>query len=172
MEVKKLSIIDKIYLNLKLPDLDEYKKENSDKKIRLRLVDINKIKYLEKLAARVKGYLTQLNQQFKEIDKLKESVKKKENSRRKTVGKVGGLQASLNKERDKNKELLKHTEDLNNIISDKNEEIENKVLELQAKDMEIKILKNLGKKKKIEDYKKLSELKKDLEKNRKNKNRR
>lgn len=170
----KKRILNRFFLNLEFPDLDEYKNENNNKKIKLRFVDINKIKYLEKLSNRVKGYLTQLNIQFKKLNEkdliiksLLDEIKTKENIRKKSVGKIGGLTASLNKEREKNKILLENTSSLNNTILEISEQIKNKNLEIEAKNMEIKILKNLGKKKNIDDYKKLNELKKDIEKNKK-----
>ena len=79
---------------------------------RIKIVDIDKQQFYEKMATRLEGYLTQLSEQFKElkeknnkideliyeINKIKEVLEIKEESRKKTASKVGGLQKSLNKE--------------------------------------------------------------------------
>lgn len=163
------------------PNLEKYKKksekENIHKKLRLRIVDITRLEFLEKLPQRMEGYLKQISQQFKiiksneeninclsrKIDKIVEKLDEKEQQRRKSAGKVGGLTASLNKEKEKTEQLLENNLELENTINKKNEELELKTLELNEKDVEIKILKNLGKKKQIDDYKKLKEIRKDID---------
>lgn len=166
-------------LSRMLPNLAKFKrkKEKETKKYRLKIVDVNRLNFLEKLPQRLEGYLSQINMQFKRIESNEERVKKlndkfdtivamlgeKEKQRRKTAGKVGGLTAKLNKEREKTEQLIENNINLENTIELKNNEIKLKELEIQEKETEIKILKNLGKKKQIEDYKKLKEIKKDID---------
>lgn len=149
---------------------------------RLKIVDTNKQDFLEKLEVRVKGYLTQLSEQFRKlkeqddkIDNLTNEIKSikdilviKEESRRKNAGKVGGLQKSLNTEKEKTKELLNYTSNLESVIQQKDEELEVKNLELKSKDAEIKMLRGKGKKKDVEDYKNFIECRKELERREKN----
>lgn len=93
------------------PNLEKFKKkkekEDMIKKYRLRIVDINRLDFLEKLATRTEGYLTQLKEQNKEIEELKEKLKEKENARRKLAGKLGALKKRINK-REENERLQKN----------------------------------------------------------------
>ena len=88
-------------LNKMFPDLEKFKKkkerEDKAKKFRLRIIDVNRLDFLEKLAKRVEGYLTQIKNQNKEIEELKEKVKEKEYARRKLAGKIGGMRKEINK---------------------------------------------------------------------------
>lgn len=169
-----LSEREKIRISKMFPNLKKIKrKQEKEKKLvkyRLRLVDVIRLEFLEKLPQRVEGYLSQITQQIKtiksneeninnlsnKIDKIVEKLEEKETQRRKAAGKVGGLTASLNKEKEKTEHLIEDKVKLENTI-------ELKDLELQEKDAEIKILKNLGKKKQMSDYKKLQEIRKDID---------
>lgn len=149
---------------------------------RLKIVDLDKQDFLEKLEVRVKRYLMQLSQNFKkleekddkieqlinEVKEIKENFKIKEESRRKIAGKVGGLQKSLNKEKIKTKELLENKIDLEDTITKREEVIELKELELKVKNAEIQMLRGNGKKKNVEDYKNFVECRHELEKRKKN----
>lgn len=162
-----------------LPNLAKFKrkKEKETKKYRLKIVDVNRLEFLEKLPDRLEGYLSQLREQFgtlksneerinnldNKVTKALEILEEKERQRRKSAGKVGGLTAKLNKEKEKTEQLIENNINLENTIELKNNEIKLKELEIQEKETEIKILKNLGKKKQIEDYKKLKEIKKDID---------
>lgn len=168
-------------LSKMFPNLRKFKKkqerERKISKYRLKLIDIARLEFLEKLPQRLEGYLNQINHQFKtirsneeninnlshKIDKIVEKLEEKETQRRKSAGKVGGLTASLNKEKEKTEHLLENKVKLENTIEQKEEEIRLKELELSEKDIEIKILKNLGKKKQMSDYKKLQEIRKDID---------
>lgn len=146
---------------------------------KLKLIDTYKQDFLEKLEDRVKGYLTQLSEQFKElkrrddkIDNLTNEIKEiksilgeKEDARRKTASKVGGLQKSLNKERDKTKMLLDYQMELEKEF---NNTREIKDLEIKTKDAEIKMLRGKDKKRNIEDYKNYMDCRKELERRKKN----
>ena len=172
---------DKKKISKLFPNLAKFKKksekENKIKKLRLKIIDITRLEFLEKLPQRLDGYLNQINQQFKiiesneeninnlsiKIDKIVEKLEEKEQQRRKMAGKVGGLTASLNKEKEKTGHLLEDKLKLENTIELKNDEIKLKQLELNEKDTEIKILKNLGKKKQMSDYRKLQEIRKDID---------
>ena len=63
-QARQLNIFEKEYLRLHFPNLKRYKKkqehENSQKKFRLRIVDVNRLEFLEKLPDRLEGYLSQL----------------------------------------------------------------------------------------------------------------
>lgn len=180
-EARELNIFEKTYIRLHFPNLKKYKKrqehENSQKKFRIRIVDVNRLEFLEKLPKRLEGYLKQLNDNFgtlksneerinnldNKVTKAFEMLKKKEHQRRKTAGKVGGLTASLNKEKEKTEQLLEDKIALENTIELQKEEIALKELELKEKETKINIYKNLGKKRQISDYKKLQEIRKDID---------
>lgn len=144
---------------------------------RIKIVDIDKQQFYEKMATRLEGYLTQLSEQFKElkeknnkideliyeINEIKEVLEIKEESRKKTASKVGGLQKSLNKEKTKVSMLLNHKLDLENVIEKKDEELDIKELELKTKNAEIKMLRGRGKTRNVEDYKNYVECRHELE---------
>lgn len=146
---------------------------------KLKLVDTTKQDFLEKLEDRVKGYLTQLSEQFKELRKRDDKIEvltneikeiklilgEKEDARRKTASKVGGLQKSLNKEKDKTKMLLNYQLELEKEL-DSTREI--KDLEIKTKDAEIKMLRGKDKKRDVEDYKNYMDCRKELERRKKN----
>ena len=167
-------------LSKMFPDLKKFKKkqekERKTSKYRLKLIDVARLEFLEKLPQRLEGYLNQINQQFKtiksneesinnlsnKIDKIVEKLEEKEQQRRKSAGKVGGLTASLNKEKEKKEQLLHDKVTLENTIELKN-------LEIKTKNAEIKILKGKGKKKNLEDYKDYKECRHELEKRKREK---
>lgn len=172
-------------LSKMFPNLKRFKnrqeRERKISKYRIRLIDVTRQEFLEKLPQRLEGYLNQINQQFKiiksnddsvkslndKVDRIVNMLEEKEQQRRKVAGKVGGLTASLNKEKEKSEKLLENKVNLENTIEVKNKEIKLKELELKEKDIEIKILKNLGKKKQMSDYKKLQEIRKDIDNHKK-----
>lgn len=136
------------------------KKENMYIKVRKTDYDL-----MKKMIERQDNFSIQIIQQTQQIDTLKNQIelltkenKKKEFSRRKSVGKTGGLTKQVNKLERKNKQLLE-------ALSLKSEElkIQNKKIDFYRK--EIAMLKNKGKKKKdIETYKNYFEARKELEK--------
>jgi len=149
---------------------------------RIKIVDIDKQQFYEKMATRLEGYLTQLSNQFKElkeknnkidelifqVNEIKEVLEIKEESRKKTASKVGGLQKSLNKEKTKVCMLLNHKIDLENVIEKKEEELDIKELELKTKNAEIKMLRGKGKTRNVEDYKNYVECRHELERRKNN----
>ena len=184
-EARELNIFEKKYIRLHFPNLKKYKKrqenENSQKKFRIRIVDVNRLDFLEKLPDRLEGYLSQLLEQFgtlktnearinnldNKVTKAFEMLQEKEHQRRKAAGKVGGLTASLNKEKEKTDKLLENKLELENTIEMQKDELILKELELKRKEAEINIYKNLGKKKQMNDYKKLQEIQKDIDRHKK-----
>lgn len=86
-------------LDKMFPNLKKLKKkkamEDRIKKYRLKIVDVNRINFLEKLAKRAEGYLTQIRNQNKEIEELKDKIKEKELARRRLAGKLGGIRKGL-----------------------------------------------------------------------------
>lgn len=84
-----------------LPDLEKFKKkknfQDKVKKLRLRIIDINRQEFLEKLATRSESYLTQIKEQNQEIEELKNIISKKEQERRILAGKIGGMQKYINR---------------------------------------------------------------------------
>lgn len=147
-------------------------------KMMLKIVDKTRYNLLEKIADRTDNYLNQIKDDFKKIDDLKSKIEElenemknitnlfqeKENQRRKNASKIGGLQTSLNKEKNKTKELLNNQFILETKITEKNDEMELKNLEIKSKTAEIKMLRGKGQKKNIEDYKNFVECRKELEK--------
>lgn len=180
-EVRKLNIFEKTYIRLHFPNLKKYKKrqehENSQKKFRIRIVDVNRLEFLEKLPKRLEGYLKQLNDNFgtlksneerinnldNKVTKAFEMLEEKEHQRRKTAGKVGGLTASLNREKEKTEQLLEDKITLENTI-----EIQQK--EIDLKEQEINILRNRGQKQDIEAYKTFFQSRKELERRKRENN--
>lgn len=150
--------------------------------MKLKIVDKARYNLLERIAERTDNYLNQIKNDFEKIDSLNNKIeelentikiiinlfKEKENQRRKNASKVGGLQTSLNKEKNKTKELLENQVILENKINEKDNKMELKDLEIKTKDAEIKMLRGKGKKKNIEDYKNFVECRKELEKRKKN----
>lgn len=174
-----LTVKEKKKLSKMFPNLKKFKKKhekNSDSKFRLRIVDVNKQNFLENLVERTEKYLTQISDQFKKIEQKDDKIESlnhkidvvldnlqiKEQQRRKVAGKVGGLQACLNKEKTKTEKLLQDKINLENTIELKN-------LEIETKDAEIKILKGKGEKKNLEDYKNYNECRHELEKRKREK---
>ena len=94
------------------------------------------------------------------ITTVLDQLKNTEAARKKNASKIGGLTTSLNKEKNKTKELL-------NTVNELEDTIELQKLESEKKDTQIKILKNVGKQKQMDDYKKLEELNKDIQKHKK-----
>lgn len=180
-EVRKLNVFEKTYIRLHFPNLKKYKKrqehENSQKKFRIRIVDVNRLEFLEKLPKRLEGYLKQLNDNFgtlksneerinnldNKVTKAFEMLEEKEHQRRKTAGKVGGLTASLNREKEKTEQLLEDKITLENTI-----EIQQK--EINLKEQEINILRNRGQKQDIEAYKTFFQSRKELERRKRENN--
>lgn len=185
IEARELTTVEKAVLKRKFPNLNKIKKqeekEKNPPKYRLRIIDINRLRFLENLPQRLEGYLTQLTQQFSKLKSNEESIKnlnekfekiikmleEKEHQRRKSAGKVGGLTASLNKEKEKTDQLLENKLELENTIEMQKDELILKELELKQKEAEITIYKNLGKKKQMSDYKKLQEIQKDIDRHKK-----
>ena len=146
--------------------------------MKLKIVDKARYQLLEKIAERTDNYISQIKTDIQKIDSLNNKIEElevlvknitilfqeKENQRRKNASKVGGLQPSLNKEKNKTKELLKHKVILENRIDENKNKMELKDLEIKAKDAEIQMLRGKGKKKNVEDYKNFVECRKELEK--------
>ena len=146
--------------------------------MKFKIVDKARYELLERIAERTDNYITQIKNDIKKIDSLNTKIEEleflvkditilfqeKENQRRKNASKIGGLQTSLNKEKNKTKELLEHQVILENTINEKNDKMELKNLELKSKDAEIQMLRGIGKKKNVEDYKNFVECRKELEK--------
>lgn len=155
---KKLSFFEKMKLQRQMPKLPKQKEYKSLFKI----VKTTEYELMKKSIERQTSYLTQIMEQFTEIKKMKEELEKinqalkiKEIKRRKSASKIGGLQASLNSQRQKNEELLE-------IIEERN-------TELDLKKKEVDMLKNKGKRKKdVESYKNYFEVRKKLEEKEKN----
>ena len=180
IEAKKLSLFDRIRLKMMMPNLEKYKRKYSDEikpDEEYILVKQSEYDLMKKITERQDNYIEQIKINNKEIQKQQdeisdlsisiefvlEQLKIKETERRKSAGKVGGLTASLNKEKEKTEQLIESNINLENTIELKNNEIKLKELEIKEKETEIKILKNLGKKKQIGDYKKLQEIRKDID---------
>lgn len=153
---KKLKPFERKKLQKQLPKIPQ------ERKSLFKIVKTSEYELMKKSIERQPSYLTQIMEQFNKLEKMEEQLAKinealkiKETKRRKTASKIGGLQTSLNTQREKNEELLK-------LISEKDEEIE-------LKTKEVEMLKNKGKRKKdVESYKNYFEVRKKLEDKEKN----
>lgn len=129
-----------------------------ERKSLFKIVKTSEYELMKKSMERQTSYLTQIMDQFAEIKNMKEELQKinamlkiKETKRRKSASKIGGLQASLNSQRQKNNVLL--------------EMLKEKDVELDVKEKEVEMLRNKGKRKKnVESYKNYFEARKELEK--------
>lgn len=151
---KKLKPFERKKLQAKMPKIPQPK----ERKSLFKIVKTSEYELMKKSMERQTSYLTQIMDQFAEIKNMKEELQKinamlkiKETKRRKSASKIGGLQASLNSQRQKNDVLL--------------EMLKEKDVELDVKEKEVEMLRNKGKRKKnIESYKNYFEARKELEK--------
>ena len=100
IESKKMGFFKKYWLSLKFPKLPS----EDGKYITIKTGEYN---YMKEVIGRIDKFLTQITQSNKRIKDLEEQLKLKEHQRRKTAGKVGGMQKELNKwkrEEEKKKE--------------------------------------------------------------------
>lgn len=149
---KKLKPFERKKLQKQLPKIPQ------ERKSLFKIVKTTEYELMKKSMERQTSYLTQIMDQFAEIKNMKEELQKinamlkiKETKRRKSASKIGGLQASLNSQRQKNDVLL--------------EMLKEKDVELDVKEKEVEMLRNKGKRKKnVESYKNYFEARKELEK--------
>lgn len=149
---KKLKPFERKKLQKQLPKIPQ------ERKSLFKIVKTSEYEFMKKSMERQASYLTQIMDQFAEIKNMKEELQKinamlkiKETKRRKSASKIGGLQASLNLQRQKNDVLL--------------EMLKEKDVELDVKEKEVEMLRNKGKRKKnVESYKNYFEARKELEK--------
>lgn len=149
---KKLKPFERKKLQKQLPKIPQ------ERKSLFKIVKTAEYELMKKSMERQTSYLTQIMDQFAEIKNMKEELQKinamlkiKETKRRKSASKIGGLQASLNSQRQKNDVLL--------------EMLKEKDIELDVKEKEVEMLRNKGKRKKnVESYKNYFEARKELEK--------
>lgn len=149
---KKLNPFERKKLQRQLPKIPQ------ERKSLFKIVKTSEYELMKKSMERQTSYLTQIMDQFAEIKNMKEELQKinamlkiKETKRRKSASKIGGLQASLNSQRQKNDVLL--------------EMLKEKDVELDVKEKEVEMLRNKGKRKKnVESYKNYFEARKELEK--------
>lgn len=149
---KKLKPFERKKLQAKMPKIPQ------ERKSLFKIVKTSEYELMKKSMERQTSYLTQIMDQFAEIKNMKEELQKinamlkiKETKRRKSASKIGGLQASLNSQRQKNDVLL--------------EMLKEKDVELDVKEKEVEMLRNKGKRKKnVESYKNYFEARKELEK--------
>lgn len=87
---KNLSFFEKFWLKLKFPKIPS--KDGS-------MITITKGEYnlMKNMMDKEECFLTQIRNQNKEIEKLKELLKNKEEARRKIAGKVGGMTSYINR---------------------------------------------------------------------------
>lgn len=87
---RKLSLFERFWLRLKFPKIPS--KDGS-------MITITKGEYdlMKNMMDKEESFLTQIRNQNKEIEKLKELLKNKEEARRKIAGKVGGMTSYINR---------------------------------------------------------------------------
>ena len=87
---RKLNLFERFWLRLKFPKIPS--KDGS-------MITITKGEYnlMRNMMDREESFLTQIRNQNKEIEKLKELLKEKEEARRKIAGKVGGMTSYINR---------------------------------------------------------------------------
>lgn len=146
--------------------------------MRFKIVDKTKYELLQKIAERTDNYIGQIkivNASLK-IQKDKTSqleilvyeivnaFKEKEDVRRKTASKVGGLQSSLNRQKEKNKLLFKLSKSLEKQLDDKTKESEKTEKELEEIKRQLEFFKNHRKAYSMEEYRNYVERRKECEK--------
>lgn len=146
--------------------------------MRFKIVDKAKYELLEKIAKRTDNYISQikivnasLKIQKDKMNHLEDMVyeianafKEKEDARRKTASKVGGLQSSLNRQKEKNKLLLKLSKSLEKQLDDKTKESEKTEKELEEIKRQLEFFKNHRKAYSMEEYRNYVERRKECEK--------
>ena len=87
---RKLNLFERFWLRLKFPKIPS--KDGS-------MITISKGEYnlMKNMIDKEESFLTQIKMQNKEIEKLKELVKEKEEARRKLAGKIGGMTTYINR---------------------------------------------------------------------------
>lgn len=90
VRVRKLNIIEKIWLRLHFPKIPK----ESDTYISIRKTDYELMK---KMVERQDNYVKQIMDLTKELNEIKEEIIQKEEQRRKLAGKIGGLKKHINR---------------------------------------------------------------------------
>jgi len=134
-ETKKLSWFDKLRLKAMMPNLKKYRRKYSDglkPEDNYVLVKRTDYELMQKMVDRQDNYLAQIKMNNEEIGKLRDTnedmvgvvkdtlnqLKQTEQARKKNASKIGGLTTSLNKEKNKTKELLNTVNELEDNIKD------------------------------------------------------
>lgn len=87
---RKLGFFERFWLRLKFPKIPS--NDGS-------MITISKGEYnlMKNMMDKEESFLTQIKMQNKEIEKLKQLVKEKENARRKLASKIGGMTTYINR---------------------------------------------------------------------------
>ena len=150
----------------------------------MKWIIVNRVRYelLEKIAARTDNYIEQIRLVNSNLEVQKEktetlefalkdfinSYNKKENERKKTASKVGGLQTSLNRQKEKNEAILQRTKDLEKQLKQKNVESEQNEKEITELKRQLDFFKNHRRAPSMEEYKNYIFRRKECEKRSKN----
>lgn len=152
--------------------------------MRFKIVDKTKYELLQKIAERTDNYIGQIKivnaslkiQKDKTsqlevlVHEIANAFKEKEDARRKTASKVGGLQSSLNRQKEKNKLLFKLSKSLEKQLEDKTKDSEKIEKELKELKRQLDFFKNHRKAYSMEEYKNYIERRKECEKRLKDNN--
>lgn len=152
--------------------------------MRFKIVDKTKYELLQKIAERTDNYIGQIkivnaslkiqkdktSQLESLVHEITNAFKEKEDARRKTASKVGGLQSSLNRQKEKNKLLFKLSKSLEKQLEDKTKDSEKIEKELEELKRQLDFFKNHRKAYSIEEYKNYIERRKECEKRLKDNN--
>ena len=132
---KRLNLFDRVRLKMMMPNLDKYKRKYSDEigpDEEYILVKQSEYDLMKKITERQDNYIEQIKINNKEIQKQQdeindlstsvetvlEQLKIKEFERRKNAGKAGGLQKSLNQEKDKTEKLKEEVKELKDKLAE------------------------------------------------------
>lgn len=135
MKEKIKKFLNKVKLKTMISNLDKYEKkysDNTDFEEKYIVMSKEEFQLIKKLGNNLESHIAQIKMNNAEIKDLKDlnqgmvllmkatlgQLKQKENARRKAAGKVGGLTASLNKEKEKTEHLLEDKVNLENTIKD------------------------------------------------------
>lgn len=152
--------------------------------MKYKIVEKARYELLERIAERTDNYISQIKivNSSLEIQKTKmnqlellfyevmAAFKEKEDVRRKTASKVGGLQSSLNRQKEKNDLLFDLNKNLESQLHEKTKDNERIEKELEEIKRQLDFFKNHRKAYSMEEYRNYVERRKECEKRLKNKN--
>jgi hypothetical protein len=175
IKAKRIKLMDRIRLSSEFPKIPI---DNEYEVLNYKIVKKSKYELMEKIVGRVDNYIEQIkicNRKIEEqklaykelnnkVDEINQLFNKRENSRKITASKVGGLKSSLNHQKEKNKILL----DLNKNLTEKLTQAEKK---LERANNQVEFFKNHRRAPSLQEYENYIKCNHELEKRQKNEER-